>query len=605
MKKTNKTRIGGQAVIEGVMMRGAASAATAVRCADGTIAVISERVTKSKSAERIGKIPLVRGVYNFVLSMIYGVKTLNKSAEPFMQDGTSGGTKTSDGDAKKKKGIDGLVTVVALVIGLAVAVGLFVILPQFIMQFIRFEINFGSGNDGIESFFTSFLKNLLAGIIRIVIFVAYLFLVSRLKDIKRVFMYHGAEHKVINCFEYARPLTVENVRAMTTKHERCGTTFIFIVMFVGVLFFSFFGFDDNMLPRIVTRIALLPVVAGLSYEALIFTAKHDNLFFRILRAPGMWLQRLTTSAPDDEMIEVSLAAFRSVLALESNPNFPVSRFEDTIYPYDYVRDAAREKMSGYDGDEYEWILAEVLGRKRSELALREYVTLIEYERILAFIKKRKTGMPLQRVFGYTEFYGYKINVDGRVLSPRQETEILTERTAARITEIWTERTERVKVLDLCTGSGAIAIALKKLFGDRVEVTATDIDNGALQAAKENAAANNIEIRFLKSDIFDDLTGEIFDVIVSNPPYIRTDKIDGLDREVKDFDPRIALDGGADGLRFYTAISEGFREHLTPSGVLLLEIGQGQDTDVKNLFQSAEFVKDYNGIKRVAEICLKD
>jgi uncharacterized protein YqhQ len=368
LEKTNKSKIGGQAVIEGVMMRGAASAATAVRSGE-KILVVSERLKTDKSAAVIKKIPFIRGIYNFVLSMIYGVGTLNRSAAAAGEE--SEPTKFEKWLSKNLKiKAETLTVVIAVVFGLAFAVGLFVVLPQLIIQpFVNFDIKLSENLSGLEAFLNSFLKNLLTGIIRIVIFLVYLILISRMKDIKRVFSYHGAEHKVINCYEYALPLTVANVKKMTTKHERCGTTFMFLVMLVGVLFFAFFSFGENPFLRIITRIALLPVVAGISYEVLMFSAKHDNLFFRALRAPGMLLQRLTTNEPSYDMIEVSLAAFKTVLAMDADEKFPISNFENTLYPYPFVRDFMRENAEDFPPDEAEWIMAAALKNGRAALPL--------------------------------------------------------------------------------------------------------------------------------------------------------------------------------------------------------------------------------------------
>ncbi|MDR3262800.1 MAG: peptide chain release factor N(5)-glutamine methyltransferase [Clostridiales bacterium] len=591
-EKINKTRIGGQAVIEGVMMRGISSAATAVRGADGKILVAGEYVTTSPAAKKIKKIPIVRGVYNFVMSMKYGIGTLNKSAENF---GTDSGepTKFEAWLAKVfKKDISDIVTVFALIFGLAFAVGLFIILPQFIMQLFKFQL---------QGFLDNFVKNLMAGAIRIVIFLLYLLLISRMNDIKRVFAYHGAEHKVINCFEYALPLTVENAAKMTVRHERCGTTFIFIVMFVSVLFFSFFKFETNVFLRIASRIALLPVVAGISYEVLIFSAKHDNIFFRILRAPGMWLQKLTTREPDDSMLEVSLAAFKTVLAMDASADksFPPSNFTNTVYPYAYARDIISERMKDYPSDETDWIMCTALKCGRASLPVTVYVRLNEFEEMKKFAEKRSTGMPLQQVFGYTEFYGYKIAVDG-VLIPRPETELLVGEAKKYIETL--PAGEKIKVLDLCTGSGAIAVALGCLCGGRLDITASDISPDALATARKNAENNGAEISFVMSDMFENLSGT-FDIIVSNPPYIKTADIANLDTEVKDFEPLAALDGGADGLDFYRKIRAVASEYLTDGGKIFLEAGAGQSRDIESLFDGYQtvFVKDYGGIERIAVI----
>jgi release factor-specific protein-(glutamine-N5) methyltransferase len=606
-KKTNKTKIGGQAVIEGVMMRGEGSAATAIRSPDGKILISSAYIKKSPSAEKIKKIPVVRGVYNFGASMSMGLSTLFKSAEGAGGQGQKP-TKLEKSVAKMFK-VDAakVMTWVALIIGVAFAVGLFVVVPNLLTGLIRF--------DGVGGFLNGFLKNLTEGVIRITLFVIYISLVSLMDDIKRVFSYHGAEHKVINCYECALPLTVANVKGVTTRHERCGTTFIFIVMLVSVLLFSFLGFGDGILLRLLTRIALLPVVAGIAYEILIFSAKNDNIFFRILRAPGMWLQGLTTREPDEKMLEVSLAAFKTVLAMDKNGDLPVSTFENTVYVYSYVRDRIREELKDYPIDESDWIIAAVLRKGRAALPLTDAVALADFEKMEAYAAKRKTGMPLQRVFGYVEFFGCKIAVGENTLIPRPETEILTDEVKKYALKKIAQDRQTVRILDLCTGSGAIAVALKKALGGGAEVVASDISLEALAAARSNAEANGADVTFVQSDLLDNIEiGGGFDIIVSNPPYIRTDDIDGLDREVRDFEPRIALDGGIDGLDFYRRINAAYRRLLKDGGALFVECGAGQSRDIEAIFlppqerqdgaadgKTARIINDYNGIERIIAI----
>ncbi|MDR1906462.1 MAG: peptide chain release factor N(5)-glutamine methyltransferase [Clostridiales bacterium] len=603
MKKTNKTRIGGQAVIEGVMMRGKSSAATAIRGESGDILIRSEYIKTSEAAKKIKKIPLLRGVYNFVLSMKYGIGTLNKSAAVI--GGDEEPTKFEKWLSKAlKRDVSDIIMVVALVIGLILAVALFVVLPQFVMELFKFNISITGASRGFLVFLNGFIKNFITGIIRITIFLLYLVLISGMNDIKRVFAYHGAEHKVINCFEYDLPLTVENAKRMTVKHERCGTTFIFLVMLVSVLFFSFFGFDDNVFLRVATRIVLLPVVAGIAYEVLIFSAKHDNLFFRILRAPGMAIQKLTTREPSDDMLEVSLTAFKTVLAMDNDGSFPVSDFDNTVYLYSFVRDGVREGMKDFPSDESDWIMCHVLKKGRASLPMTKYVYLSDFLKMKRLVEIRKTGMPLQRVFGYADFYGYEIEVNADVLVPRPETELLVDEIKKYVEKLIVRRnngeiSERIKILDLCTGSGAIAIALGGIFKDRVEITASDISRKALETAIKNARKNGVSVEFVLSDMFKDISGG-YDIIVCNPPYIRTADIDSLEREVRDFDPREALDGGPDGLDFYMRISEGYAKFLKEDGVLFLEAGQGQTESVASLFKDRDvkIVDDYNGIKRM-------
>ena len=244
--------------------------------------------------------------------------------------------------------------------------------------------------------------------------------------------------------------------------------------------------------------------------------------------------------------------------------------------------------------EAEWIVSLTLRVKRDELNTQNAVSPSEIEKINNIVKERITGRPLWYCIGDTEFYGYTIKVDERVLIPRPETEILVYSALPYINS-------ESNVLDLCTGSGAIAISVKKEKG--AIVTASDVSAVALDLAKENAVLNNAEIEFVESDLFEKFVDKKFDVILSNPPYIRTDDINSLQVEVKDFEPVSALDGGADGLEFYKIICAEAYKHINAGGVLFLECGLGQTESVKNLIINAktiEIIKDYENIDRIVK-----
>lgn len=310
-EKIHKTSIGGQAVIEGVMMRGPRKIATAVRKPDGEIETdISEigRLRRSK----ILKLPIIRGCVGFFDSMILGIKSLMYSAKFFDtdEDGNPIEEKSSRFEAwlEEKLGSERFMNAViycSVVISLFFSIGLFILLPTVIVGLLKGIIQ------------NHILLTLAEGVVRIAIFLAYLGLVSRMKDIKRVFMYHGAEHKTIHCYESGEELTVENVRRHTRLHPRCGTSFLLIVMVISIIVFSFISWN-NPLTRLLLRLALLPVVAGISYEIIKFAGRHDNAFTAAISAPGMWLQYITTNEPDDSQIEVAIEALRAVIPEDRN-----------------------------------------------------------------------------------------------------------------------------------------------------------------------------------------------------------------------------------------------------------------------------------------------
>lgn len=290
-----KTSIGGQAVIEGVMMKGPEDIAIAVRKPDGEITLKKEKLKSNR--KNISKIPIIRGMYAFVDSMVIGVKALSYSAEFFEEEEV---VKEKKKPSKLDDFMEKNMIPIAVLVSIAFSVGLFILLPTLVVSFIGNAVR------------TPLLMNLVEGIVRIIIFLAYIALISRMKDIARVFEYHGAEHKSIFCYENGEELTVENVRKYKRLHPRCGTSFLFIVMIVSILLFSLFKWP-NILVRLVTRIALLPIVAGISYEIIKWAGRSDSKLVCIVSAPGLWLQKITTREPDDSQIEVAIAALKNVL----------------------------------------------------------------------------------------------------------------------------------------------------------------------------------------------------------------------------------------------------------------------------------------------------
>lgn len=277
---------GGQAVIEGVMMRGPSSRAVAVRLPEGGIAVDEKKIDSITNKYPFLKWPILRGVVALAEALIIGIEALSYSANKAMGE-----------EEELSK------TELVLTIGLAfaLAVVLFVVIPTGAAHLLKSYVQ------------GSLLQNVLEGILRLVVFLLYVVLIGRLEDIKRVFQYHGAEHKVINAYEAGHELTVEKVQRFTTFHPRCGTSFLLIVLVLSIFMFAMLG-NQDLFWRIASRVLLLPVLAGISYEALKLSAKYaDKFLCRVLITPGRWLQRLTTGEPDDRQVEVAIAAFGAVL----------------------------------------------------------------------------------------------------------------------------------------------------------------------------------------------------------------------------------------------------------------------------------------------------
>ena len=294
--KIKPKAVGGQAVIEGVMMKGAEDVSIAVRKPDGEIIVKKEKLKSNR--KKVSKIPILRGIYTFVDSMVMGVKALIYSAD-FVEVEEEEKKKPSKLDEFLEKNI----VWISVVISVVFSVGFFILLPTVLVGvFKRFTDN-------------NLILNGIEGIVRIAIFLGYILAISGMKDIRRVFEYHGAEHKSIFCYEHGEELTVENVRKYGRLHPRCGTSFLFIVMIVSILLFSMFSWS-GVLMRLLIRILLIPVVAGISYEIIKWAGRSQSKLSCIVSAPGMWLQKLTTREPDDKQIEVAVEALKSVLVAD-------------------------------------------------------------------------------------------------------------------------------------------------------------------------------------------------------------------------------------------------------------------------------------------------
>ncbi|HJC80383.1 DUF1385 domain-containing protein [[Ruminococcus] torques] len=293
MKSSN---IGGQAVLEGIMMRNGGRYSVAVRKTDGEIAVDVQDYRSVIPWKAPLKIPFIRGIFNFVDSLVLGMRTLMYSASFFEEEE---GEELTEAEAAKQEKQEKMIMYVTMAAAVVIAAALFMVLPYFLSSFVE---KYTSSRAAMTIF---------EGVIRVAIFLLYIFFISRTKDIKRTFMYHGAEHKCINCIEHGLELNVENVRKSSKQHKRCGTSFLFFVMIVSIIF-CFFITTDSQVLRVVIRIALFPLIAGVSYEIIRLAGNSDNFLVNLLSRPGMWVQNMTTKEPDDSMIEVGIRAVEEV-----------------------------------------------------------------------------------------------------------------------------------------------------------------------------------------------------------------------------------------------------------------------------------------------------
>lgn len=295
MKSSN---IGGQAVLEGIMMKHNEEYAVAVRKPDGEISVKKQKYHSIVKWKVLTTTPFIRGVFNFIDSMVIGIKTLTYSASFYEEEEEKEEVLTEEA-VKKKEKKEKLLMGATVAFSVVAAVAIFMVLPYFLTSFLK----------GLIPSYQ--VRTVIEGLVRIGIFVLYVLLISRMEDIQRTFMYHGAEHKCINCIEHGLPLTVENVRKSSRQHKRCGTSFLFLVLAISIVLLLLIRVDSAVM-RVVVRILLLPVIAGISYEVLKLAGRSDNVLINLISSPGLAIQKLTTKEPDDDMIEVAIQAVEAV-----------------------------------------------------------------------------------------------------------------------------------------------------------------------------------------------------------------------------------------------------------------------------------------------------
>ncbi len=575
-------------------MRGASSMALSVRDEMGQIRVETKRLPTKKPWYR--KVPFVRGIVNLVVSMIDGFSIIGKSAEVMAEDVDS-----SDG-----KGMGGIMAI-SLLLGLALAIGLFIVLPTAVTTgiFALFKL------DEVQF---AWLKSLIEGVCKLLVLIGYMGGISCMKEIKRVFMYHGAEHKTIACYEAEMPLTVENVKKCSRYHDRCGTSFLVFVVLLSVILmmvldivciacnFTAFVEKKNWWLRALLKIALLPVTAGFSYEMLMLLARSNFVLFRPLKWLGKQFQKLTTREPDDGMCEVAICSFNKVLEMDADPTIPEVHFPQPLTVEQFRQEVENSGLTEYVGKADEWLLSAILHLKPADLQKNLKIPFGWTVRLQKMKERIEKGEPWQYVVGSAYFYGRTIEVDNRVLIPRPETELVAEQTISCIKS-------DDKVLDLCCGSGAIGITIQlecKTTNKNAKVVCADIGKDVLKVAKYNAKQLDADVKFVQSDMFSEIKGT-FDVIVCNPPYIESAVIETLDNSVKDYEPHVALDGGVDGLKFYRILATEAPKHLKKGGTLVMEIGYNQGESVQKLFAESfdvEVKKDYGGNDRIVVAILR-
>ena len=702
------TTIGGQAVMEGVMMQGPDRVALAMRLPSGELYLKTK--LKKKQSKAL-KIPFVRGIVSFVNALVGGMGTLMESANiletyaPEQYAEEPGKLEAWINRKFGEKAAWNFLITTALLFAVAVSLVFFIILPTWVVNFLGKWIQ------------SAVVLNLIEGLLRIAMFVGYVAAIRGMSDIKTLFQYHGAEHKSIHCYENGRVLCPENAEEFYTLHPRCGTSFLVFVLIISLLLFSFLGWP-NLFWRIMSRILLIPVIAAISFELLRWAGRSSGKIVRILSWPGLQLQRLTTAEPNRDQLEVALLSLKAVLVDPGVPEIDsfvdkdgnqirskaeekeaeremeawaadveahteankkaaaeaiddMTRIEERTVFQDPANGASEEEIvsainfldeishDGYtivapeetDGRTLVRAIAdrEAMEAKARTLARRYTKDIKTYENALSWgkaalsmlpngknearmimtyatgltttelitrskelmrdddfdefqkrIYQRIEGVPLQYILGMQEFMGLPFRVNPSVLIPRLDTEILVEKVVEAIDRLSIRRPE---VLDMCTGSGAIGISIAAKVPDAI-VTMTDSSEEALRTAMGNAGLNGVNRRciFLLGDMFAAVPDDKhYDVIVCNPPYIRSRDIENLDTEVKDHEPRMALDGGRDGLDYYRVIADQASLYLKSGGLLALEIGCDQAADVKKLLNEAGTYSEPKVVRDLAHL----
>ena len=318
MKSSN---IGGQAVLEGIMMKNKDRYAVAVRKPDQEIEVDVQEYKSIVPWKTVSKIPFIRGIFSFVDSLVLGMKTLMYSASFFEDEEVDAKELTAE-EAEKEEKKERILMNLTVAFSVVLAIGIFMVLPYFLSNLVRSYVA------------SHWVLTIVEGVIRVGIFLVYIALISRMKDIQRTFMYHGAEHKCINCIEHGLELNVENVRKSSRQHKRCGTSFLFFVMIVSIIF-SFFITAESQVLRVLLRIAMLPLIAGVSYEIIRLAGNCDHCLVNFLSKPGLLIQNMTTKEPDDSMIEVAIRAVEAV--------FDWRAYENETFGTQYGEDAEQRK----------------------------------------------------------------------------------------------------------------------------------------------------------------------------------------------------------------------------------------------------------------------
>lgn len=524
------------------------------------------------------KLPFFRGItyflfglYLFFANIIYSRNLIEKNEKNDVKN------------SKIKLSTDAIILFICFLVGFILGFIGIVLIPYFCLRSL--------GRSGMSYGLMCFISALIRiGVLTLILGI------FKLIPSYRQFCRHNAAGNL--AYKQANNINNDSYH-LSTNFLSFAITCFYLLLFVT----SFTAFNINYLLKLLINIAIILTIVGTLYEFLKFLENKSGILYSIFVLPFSFF---VTNKPTSTEKNIANAAIGELRLMQENKERLIEEISGKDIPMSVVLSEVKEKLSkaGIESAaEAEWLIAESLNKNRNEIKLQTTVTKDEYKRINWATSKREKHIPLTKIFNRACFYGLDFYVDKNVLSPRPETEILVEEA---INEIKNSNNSKIKILDLCTGSGCIAITIAK--NTNAKVYASDVSDAALNVAKKNAETHKVNIKFINSDLFNNLKKEKFDIIISNPPYIRSKDILSLEDEVKKFDPIISLDGGEDGLYFYREIAKHAPAHLNKNGKLFLEIGINEAKSVKKLlqnnFENIKIKKDYAGIDRVVIADLK-
>ncbi|MGL4654459.1 MAG: peptide chain release factor N(5)-glutamine methyltransferase [Sarcina sp.] len=571
-------RVGGQGLLNGVMMNGTKGIATATRMENGSIDLRFERRYRKEKETGLRSFPFFRGIFLIVDTIKSGIDSFDLSEE--LLEGILSEDLMKKLEVILKINKTNLTRNIITFIAGLISIFVFMVLPSISVCFLKDYIR------------NNLILGVLESIITIMILVSYMYMVGKSKEVSIMFAYHGAEHKSIFCYEKGHELNIENVKKEKRFHLRCGTNLLFMMLINCSILYIFLGWESIIL-RIILKISIVPIVAGISYELVEYTSKSKSIIAKIIAYPGLRMQLLTTKEPNDEQIEVAIIALKKAEGL---------RVEKTIRE---LLNEANQIFKNVEIESYildaQLLMCHVLQKDKLWLMMNatERIGFEKENEFLKLVEKRKNKYPMNYILGTAEFMGIDFIVKEGVLIPRPDTEILVETVLKHI-----EKYEELDICDLCCGSGAIGLSIAQ-YRINTKVDLLDIDDVPKEVTGLNIKNQELEERakFIQSDLFANASNKGYDIIVSNPPYIREEVIETLMDDVKNYEPHLALSGGEDGLIFYRKIVEQSSKHLKGKSILAFEIGHDQGEDVKllmenNGFENVVVIKDLAGLDRV-------